>query len=277
MKRLLWIMLVGFSPAFFMGGCALQSSLVTLEQSLQEEVEKGQQRESDFLALRTKVESLPKEIKTDKKPLEVNQKGVANLLAEVNTVKTQLRLLEGRIEEEGRKASEAMRSADDQDHIVKTFSSRLSALEKKMPIGVATSTEIESVEGVVEMPSILPTEAYTLAYNDYLRGNYDLSIMSFKNYIEQYPNATSIPQALYWIGQSYYNKVAYAEAISAFEQMETRFPKHDLVPNAMLKRGVSLIELSKKDLAKAVLQGVIEKYPQSSEAHLAKDKLATLQ
>ncbi len=263
------ITFVGFFLIPILGGCALQSSLVNLEQELQREIEKAEKLEDNLATLRKKVDSLPKEVKSEKTSGN-NQKAITNLLGEISSIKSQLNQLEGRIEEEGRKASEAMRTADDQVHEVRTFSGRLSVLEKRIPVE-------ENKPAGVNSPLVPPTEAYTLAYNDYLRGNYDLAIMSFKNYIEQYPNATSLPQALYWVGQSYYNKGTYADAVTYFEQIETKFPKHDMVPNAMLKRGISLIELSKLDLAKSVLKQIIERYPQSSEADLAKDKLATLQ
>ncbi|MBI3598516.1 MAG: tol-pal system protein YbgF [Nitrospirae bacterium] len=160
-----------------------------------------------------------------------------------------------------------MRATDDQVHQVDSLESRLSSIEKRLSLE-------KSVEGTV--PLLSPTEAYTLAYNDYLRGNYDLAIIGFQNYLSQYPNSTQIPQALYWMGQSYYNKADYANAVSFFEQIESRFPQHDTAPNAMLKMGLSFIELSKVDLAKATLQRVIDRFPQSNEARLAKDKLASI-
>jgi tol-pal system protein YbgF len=258
-------------PALFLGGCALQSSLVTLEQAMEEGTGREQELKDDLDALRKLVGSLEKEVHAEKKPANNNKnsKGLADLIGQVNSLKAQLRQLEGRIEEGNRKASEAMRTADDQTHLVQTFADRLLALEKRLP----TDKPDAGTSGAL----LPPTEAYTLAYNDYLRGNYDLAILSFQNYLTTYPNAASVPQAIYWVGQSYYNKAAYADAVTYFEQIENRFPQHDMAPNAMLKRGLSLVELSKLDLAKLVLKGVIERYPQSNEANLAKDKLATLQ
>jgi tol-pal system protein YbgF len=164
-----------------------------------------------------------------------------------------------------------MRATDDQAHQVDTLKNRISSIEKRI--------SSESLGGGAigkTAPLLSPTEAYTLAYNDYLRGNYDLAIMGFQNYLKEYPNSAFIPQALYWIGQSYYNKSAYADAVSFFEQIESRFPQHETAPNAMLKSGLSYMELAKPDMAKATLQRVIDKFPQSNEAHLAKDKLMSL-
>ncbi len=252
---------------FFLSGCALQSSLVSLEQGMEEEGARAQQLQDDLDALRTQVEKQAKEIHAEK-PKQNNQKGIGELLGEIDKLKEQFRRLEGRIEEEGRKTSEAVRATDDQSHDLEQLSNKISSIEKRL---VAEKTPSD-----VSGPSLSPSEAYTLAYNDYLRGNYDLSILGFQNYLSQYPNSTNVPQALYWIGQSYYNKAAYADAVSFFEQIEIRFPQHDTAPNAMLKMGLSLVELGKMDFAKATLQKVIDKFPQSNEAQLAKAKLATI-
>jgi len=259
------------SIILFMGGCALQSSLVSLEQDVLQEEEQVQQIQSSLNTLRAQVEKQAKEMRAEKPQQAPNQKGVSALVLEIDRLKDQFRRLEGRIEEEGRKASQAMKATDDQAHQVDTLSSRVSSIEKRLPVETSEATSTVPVAGY---PA--PTEAYTLAYNDYLRGNYDLSILSFQNFLSQYPNATQAPQALYWTGQSYYNKAAYTDAISFFEQIENRFPQHDTAPNALLKTGLSLIKLGKTDKAKATLQKVIEKFPESSEAHLAKDKLADL-
>jgi tol-pal system protein YbgF len=234
---------------------------------MEEEGARGAQLQDDLDALRTQVEKQGKEIRAEK-PKQTNPKGIAELLGEIDQLKEQFRRLEGRIEEEGRKTSEAVRATDDQTHNLEQLSNKISSIEKRLSTEKKTSDETG--------PILSPSEAYTLAYNDYLRGNYDLSILGFQNYLSLYPHSTNVPQALYWIGQAYYNKAAYTEAISFFEQIETRFPQHDTAPNAMLKTGLSLVELGKMDLAKATLQKVTDKFPQSNEAQLAKGKLATM-
>ena len=251
---------------FFLSGCALQSSLVTLEQDMEAGNEQVQQLEGDLDTLRQQVEKHVQQMRAEK-PKNNNQKGISDLLGEMDYLKEQLRRLEGRIEEEGRKSSEAMRVTDDRSHEIEQLLGKISSIEKRLPP--------ENNANLPE-PSLSPTEAYTLAYNDYLRGNYDLSILGFQNYLTQYPNSTHIPQALYWIGQSYYNKAAYADAVSYFEQVDNRFPKHELTPNALLKMGLSLAELSKVDLAKTTLQKVIDRFPESNEAQLARGKLETM-
>jgi len=255
---------------FFLSGCALQSSLVDLELEIEEEAEKTQQIREELNLLRAEVEKQAKEARAEKPQQVSNQKGIVELVGELDRLKQQMRRLEGRIEEEGRKASEAMLAVDNQSHEFDMLSEKVASIEKRI------TAEKSAGEPVAATAALSPTEAYTLAYNDYLRGNYDLAIMGFQNYLKEYPNAAFVPQALYWTGQSYYNKAAYTDAVSYFEQIEARFPQHNTAPNAMLKMGYSLIELSKVDLAKAMLQKVIDRFPESNEARLAKDKLMSI-
>jgi tol-pal system protein YbgF len=101
-------------------------------------------------------------------------------------------------------------------------------------------------------------------------------MISFQNYIDQYPHSASIPEAIYWIGQSHYNQGAYKEAIGFFERVEANYPAHDKVPNALLKEAFSYIELGQPDRAKEILSRLIERFPQSNEAYRARDTLSTL-
>ena len=40
-----------------------------------------------------------------------------------------------------------------------------------------------------------------MAYNDYLKGNFDLAVEGFKMYREQFPASPLADNALYWIGE----------------------------------------------------------------------------
>jgi TolA-binding protein len=64
-------------------------------------------------------------------------------------------------------------------------------------------------------PTVSPQEAYSMAYNDYLKGNYDLAIESFKLYRAQFPGSPLADNALYWIGECRYSQRKFEEAVDA--------------------------------------------------------------
>ena len=121
-----------------------------------------------------------------------------------------------------------------------------------------------------------PSEAYGLAYNDYLKGNYDLALLGFQNFLTQFKTTSLAPNAQYWIGESLYGKKEYAKAIEAFDKVVNDYPKSDKVPGALLKAGYATIEIGDKARARTYLKKVVENYPLTNEGKLAKNKLAEL-
>jgi TolA-binding protein len=56
-----------------------------------------------------------------------------------------------------------------------------------------------------------------------------------------------------------------------------RYPQSDKVGAALLRQGFAFAELGEKLNARLVLQELVEKYPQSSEAARARQKLKSLE
>ncbi len=255
----------------FLSGCALQSSLVGLE----EEIGKIQKTQQEFVlraeTLEKEIEALSATLSSSASSQPMNVKGTTALLGEIDRLETQLRTLEGLIEKGQLQLLQATQRMDNQAHRTDLLLGRVDAIEQRL---VTKESEVETPGAPTSQAS--PTEAYNLAYNDYLKGNYDLAILSFQNYLTQYPNSNFVPQAIFWIGQSHYNKGAYPEAITFFEQIGKNYPDHDRAPNALFKTALSLIELGKLDDAKERLKKVIAMFPESNESNLAKDRLASL-
>ncbi|MCX6568388.1 MAG: tetratricopeptide repeat protein, partial [Candidatus Aminicenantes bacterium] len=72
-----------------------------------------------------------------------------------------------------------------------------------------------------------PQEAYSMAYNDYLKGNYDLAIESFKLYRAQFPGSPQADNALYWIGECRFSPRKFEEAVDAFDELILTYPQGD--------------------------------------------------
>ncbi len=125
-------------------------------------------------------------------------------------------------------------------------------------------------------PTTSPQEAYSMAYNDYLKGNYDLAIESFKLYRAQFPGSPLADNALYWIGECRYSQRKFEEAVDAFDELILTYPQGDKAAAAHLKKGLSFVELGKKPEALAALKILIAKYPLEEESKIAQDKIREL-
>ena len=125
-------------------------------------------------------------------------------------------------------------------------------------------------------PTMSPQEAYSMAYNDYLKRNYDLAIESFKLYRQQFPESPLADNALYWIGECRYSQRKFEEAIDAFDELILAYPQGDKAAAAHLKKGLSFIELGRKPEALAALKILVAKYPLEEESRIAQDKIREL-
>ena len=88
-----------------------------------------------------------------------------------------------------------------------------------------------------------PQALYQSAYNDYLRGNYDLAIRGFGEYLRPFPDTEQSDNAAYWIGECYFSQGRYRQAIGEFDKMLNRYPRSDKLASALLKKGYAYLEL----------------------------------
>ena len=126
------------------------------------------------------------------------------------------------------------------------------------------------------IPTITPTSAFNLAYNDYLNGKYELAVAGFQRFVKDFPGTSLTPNAYYWLGESSYQQKDYVRAMQSFEYLSAEYPGNEKVPAALFKSGLAAGEIG--DLAKSRknLKRVIEEFPTSDEAKLAKNKLAEI-
>ena len=122
-------------------------------------------------------------------------------------------------------------------------------------------------------PAVLPPEdVYRAALNDYTKGNYDLAITGFRTYIQNYPKTSLVPNAQYWLGESYYSQKNYAQAIEEFEVVIRDYPDNPKVPSALFKQGDALLQMNDTKRATAVLCELIGKHGKTREARLARER-----
>lgn len=118
-----------------------------------------------------------------------------------------------------------------------------------------------------------PKEIYDMAYTDYIKGNYSLAIDGFKIYREQFPDSPLSDNALYWIGECYFSQRKFEDAIEQFNLLLFDYPQGDKIPASYLKKGLSFLELGRKEEALSVFKLLITKYPNEEETRLAQQKI----
>ena len=79
-----------------------------------------------------------------------------------------------------------------------------------------------------------PQTLYNSAYNDYLKGNFDLGVREFQEYLANFPATDLSDNASYWIGESYYRQRRFRQAIDQFDAVLT-LPAERKVPGPLKK------------------------------------------
>lgn len=130
-------------------------------------------------------------------------------------------------------------------------------------------------------PSVLgldeSRELYNTAYRDLIRGNYQLALQGFRQFMERYPNHELADNAQYWIGEVFYAQGRFPNAIEEFEKVVKLYRSGDKTASAILKIGYSYLNIGETEQGRIYLEEVVKDYPDSQEANLAKGRLATLQ
>jgi len=183
-----------------------------------------------------------------------------------------------------RRSAQESRVADEGiQATLKEIAERLSEISDRMrtsraqPAPAPTMTELPS--GPVAPPPSgppagpPPRELYSASYADFARGNFDLAIQGFQEYLKNYPDSELSDNAQYWIGESYYGKQKFAEAVTAWEALLREYPSSDKLPDARVKKGMALEKLGRRTQALLEYRYVIDRYPNSPAARLAREKL----
>jgi len=133
-------------------------------------------------------------------------------------------------------------------------------------------------------------ESYKAAYLDFTKGNYTLAIAEFREFVRRHPDASQADGAQYWIGESYFSmgraaasagqadkaREALEQSVQEFRKVFVNYPRGRQVPTALYKEALALVELKQVKVAQARLQYLVDNFPQSEEAPLARERLKNL-
>jgi len=228
-----------------------------------------------------------------------NRSNSAELVLENQKLQQQIAELKGRIEEQDHQIQNL---TEKQKLLYIDVDSRLTELESNPPVtpqdatlsdlptnrGVNTQSSVEVDETYEDSNiatiavDVLPqlssdTDDYDIAFAHLRAGRFSESARAFEDFIQKYPQNDLTDNAYYWLGESYYVKRQYPQALAAFQSLTKQYPQSSKAPDSWLKIGYSYYEMDDLTQASENLQKVIDDYPNSSIARLAKNRLRQLQ
>ena len=119
-------------------------------------------------------------------------------------------------------------------------------------------------------------QAYQSAFDLLKSGRYEDAAVAFQQFVAEYPTGSYADNAQYWLGETYYITRRFQRAVQEFERLVSLHPNSQKITHALLKIGYAHDELGNKAEAERVLGELMERYPQSAAAGLARKRLLSM-
>jgi|WetSurMetagenome_2_1015567.scaffolds.fasta_scaffold67253_2 tol-pal system protein YbgF len=231
--------------------------------------------QSDILALQNQIREFDK---------NYNEKleGLKSLVVQLNDQVAKSDVTLGKIATALENQSSGIRSADQtllQE--IHTLSGKIDEQSTRISVLAQQLAELKLQSKPLAQPStaggdMSPEAVYDRASDDLVRGNYDLAVQGFASYLNNAPGGNKAANAQYGIGEAYYYQTKMQQAITAYTRILTDYPDSGLCGSALYKRAKAELANKESENAIADLKEIIERYPSSSEAALAKTELQAL-
>ncbi|MGA2464044.1 MAG: tol-pal system protein YbgF [Thermodesulfobacteriota bacterium] len=263
---------------------ALKRELSAFQKKNQEDIS-ALQTETKRLQtdLPLRLENLQSEMRILSTGVEEYKEFLKKPSREIDRVKEDIGSRTKVLEERGKTFEEKNRTLEDQTKAlgekIKGIEDRFKGLEEKITGLASKLTEMEKPPPTKEVPAEVKGvstnvgDLYKDAYETFQKGNLEGARRKFEAFLKQYPNTELSDNAQFWIGETYFLKKDFEKAILEYEKAIVKYPEGDKIPAALFKQALAFLELGDKTNARNLLKRVIERYPHSEQAEMAKKRL----
>ncbi len=283
---------------------ALKSDQADIQRQYQKDV--GELRKEDGTSkadLGLRLNNLESEVRTLSASMEEYKDLVKRPSKDLEQVRTDTTSRTRSLEERLRASDERLRAAEEKNRLLEERTRRLEDRDKEMEARLLKAIEdrVRPIDSKIDQvtqkqssleksvrepereapaekraPATTAAALYKEAYEAYQKGDLEGSRRKFETFLSQYPNTELSDNAQFWIGETYYLKKDYERSILEYEKVVTKYPEGDKVPAALFKQALAFAELGDKANARNLLRRVVERYPTSDQADMAKKRLEAL-
>lgn len=124
---------------------------------------------------------------------------------------------------------------------------------------------------VADTPSVDDAKAYSDAFALVRERRFDEALSAFEGFIAKYPSSERLANAYYWVGEVQLAQQRFEPAKVAFTKVVSDFADHTKRPDALYKLGVVQNQLNDSAGQAATFEQLLNEYPKSSAAGLARN------
>ena len=114
---------------------------------------------------------------------------------------------------------------------------------------------------------------YDYAFGLLRQANYVEAESALKDFLEQHADDPLAGNAKYWLGETYYVRGDFRQAAVTFAEGFQRYPESTKAADNLLKLGMSLAQLDKKDDSCGAFSELLKRYPDASGSVLQRASL----
>lgn len=114
---------------------------------------------------------------------------------------------------------------------------------------------------------------YEAAINLLKTSKFKDAAAAFAAFVQKYPNSALAPNAQFWLGNAWYAQQDCRKAIEAQSQVASKWPDSQKAPDSLLAIATCQQELGNAAGARRTLESLLAKYPGTTAADTAKQRL----
>lgn len=111
---------------------------------------------------------------------------------------------------------------------------------------------------------------YDRVMEEFKHRDYEAALAGFRLFLELHGDSALAANAQYWIGECQYRLGRYKEALNSFYNVVSYYPLSPKIAASTLKLGQAYARLGDPEKARMMFDRVLDQYPDSSEAELAR-------
>ncbi|UVT15624.1 MAG: tol-pal system protein YbgF [Nitrospira sp.] len=117
---------------------------------------------------------------------------------------------------------------------------------------------------------------YDRVMDEFKHRDYEAAMAGFRLFIELHSESALAANAQYWIGECQYRMGRYRDALKSFYDVVSNYPLSPKLAASTLKLGQTYTKLGDHEKARLMFDRVVDQYPDSSEAELARTTIEAI-
>ena len=174
--------------------------------------------------------------------------------------------LYGQMDEQNKVIADLTRKVEELSHAQDVLQNRLNQMQKDVDFRFQEKEQaVQPASQKKNSTQLSDQEAYDKAYNLLVKTKYAEAEQALSAFLKDYPNSKLAGNANYWLGETFYVRGQYEVAAGIFSDGLTKYENSTKAPDNLLKLGLTMAQLNKKEEACGFLTLLPEQFPKAGQ------------